>query len=219
MPPIRRGDPAGHLAGLGDPLHQALDEGAVGFGRKPSPCRAAPFLGGDRPAVGIDAACRPRRRLRGGSAGSAGAGDNHARRSSISRFQRSHRILAIVDIGAARHLVHRVAQRHLLARSRPLPSGNSTIRRLVDRAMVGEPALVGPALDAGGEIGGGVRRDFRAEQIERRAEPEIDIALHGRQIDRAGAADRGRDRRCRARFITSSVRRITRAMPVSPTNM
>src|SRR5207253_1253672 len=57
--------------------------------------------------------------------------------------------------------------------------------------MVLVVTLVGPTLDAGCEIARGVRRVLGAEEVERRAEPEIEVFLDRRQVDRAGAADGG----------------------------
>jgi pimeloyl-ACP methyl ester carboxylesterase len=78
--------------------------------------------------------------------------------------------------------------------------------------------LVGPALEAGGEARRGVRRHFRAEQVQRGREPEIEIALERRQIDRAGAARPARDRRsdngrAQRRCIDRAVARRFRQAP------
>src|SRR5437879_9383333 len=51
-------------------------------------------------------------------------------------------------------------------------------------------SLVGTSLDAVGESRCGVRGNLRSEEIERGAEPEIEIALQQRQVHRALAADR-----------------------------
>ena len=56
--------------------------------------------------------------------------------------------------------------------------------------VIGEARLVRAAFDPGRKIARRIGGDLGAEQVDRRAEPEIDIALQGRQIDRAGVAHR-----------------------------
>src|SRR5229473_988293 len=102
-----------------------------------------------------------------------------------------HADLAVAHIGGARRLVHGVAQRHLLGGGAALAVGHLQRHRAFAAEMVGEIGLVGAALDAGGEIRGRIRGDLGAEQVERRAEPEVQVFLHGRQVDGAGAAHGG----------------------------
>ena len=93
---------------------------------------------------------------------------------------------AVAHIGLAQHFVHRIAQVYrflfqpaLAVGGRELIGGVGTDVVLVLRGFVR------PAFDAVGERTSGIRRYFRAEQIQGRAEPEIEIALQQRQIDHA----------------------------------
>ncbi len=67
--------------------------------------------------------------------------------------------------------------------------------------MIFEPRLVGTALDPARERPGCVRRLLRAEQIERRREPEIDVALDRWQIDHAVLAQQCRIVRLEVRHL------------------
>ena len=107
------------LPGSVTPLHQALDEGAVALARQPLAAAAR--------AIPLPAATRP-----AGSAKRPAQAPMERRKRALGRVKREARArlldacgssaatphLAILDIGRARHLVHRVAQRHLLGRRR-----------------------------------------------------------------------------------------------------
>jgi hypothetical protein len=67
---------------------------------------------------------------------------------------------------------------------------------LIGRQVLSKPRLVGTAFEAAGKIACSVGRDLGTEEIERRAEPEVDVAPQGLG-DRSRAPHR-RDHRCRA---------------------
>src|SRR5258708_3302543 len=185
---VGRGDPGGHLAGLDDLMHQALDEGAVALGREPCADAAVPFLAADDPALGRHMhACPSADR-------SAKAGARQGELAPDPGFL-DHPVpalyadLAIPDIGAAHRLVHAIAKRKCLADD-PAPSIRHLDRRggvACDVVLV--LALVGPALEAAREVTRGVRGRLRAEEIERGAEPEIQVPLERRQVDGARLAN------------------------------
>ena len=83
--------------------------------------------------------------------------------------------------------------------------------------IVVELVFLGAALEAVGEVGGGVARHFAAVQVEALTEPEIDELLDQRQVDAAGLADIAREAGFRA--AAGRCARGCGAMPLSPTNM
>src|SRR5580658_2966255 len=92
--------------------------------------------------------------------------------------------LAIGDVGVAQDLVHRIAERDVLARDLPVShdiEGIATGPRTVLLVLV----FLGAPFETRGEERGGVRGDLAAEQIERERVPEVQIPLYGGQIDDA----------------------------------
>ena len=61
--------------------------------------------------------------------------------------------------------------------------------RLVEAMVVVALLLVEAALEAGGEVVGGVRRRLGAEQVERHAAVEVEVALQRRHVDAAERTD------------------------------
>src|SRR6516164_9040254 len=119
---LGRRDPARDLARRGDPLHQARDKRAV-FGRgQPLVLAPVPFLLGERVALRVGRDARPD----ADRAVEAGARQPEAEIMSVFREKpvpALHADIAIADIGAARHLVHSTAHRHVLGRHATLPVG------------------------------------------------------------------------------------------------
>src|SRR6266850_74712 len=187
---LRRRDPGGHFSGLDHALHQALHVVSVGFTRQPAGHASGVLLAADGPALEIGGNVRPSadraaeavaRQLQFEVA--TGALDLH-----VPALQTD---LAVPDVGVAQHFVHGVAHR-----GRVLDDSAFAVRHFDLEARIGADVvlvlrgLVGTSLDAVGEGRRGVRGDLRSEEIERRAEPEIEIALQEREIHRAPEADR-----------------------------
>src|SRR3954469_23783256 len=57
---LRRRNPAGHLAGFDDPVHEGMDEGAVALRRDPVLEPLLVFVALDHPAVRVDRHAGPR---------------------------------------------------------------------------------------------------------------------------------------------------------------
>src|SRR5262249_44877358 len=95
------------------------------------------------------------------------------------------RLLAVLDVGIAQHLVHRRAERDRAPDERP-PLVNVHLVAPLEREMVLVPLLLlGAALQAGAEELRRVGRDLTAEEVERDGVPEVQVALDRRQVERA----------------------------------
>src|ERR1044072_1321413 len=77
--------------------------------------------------------------------------------------------LAVLEIGLAHHLVQRVQHRDVLC-----SLGSGELEALVPQHVIFILGLIGPALQAGGEVGRRVRRDLGAEEVERARAPEVE---------------------------------------------
>src|SRR5580658_1647626 len=164
-------------------------EGAIGARRNPARKLRLPFRGADDMARGIDGLARP------GADAAAEARTRQRQFAAVARLDDEavpalDADLAVADIGAAHRFVHGIAQRYGVAGDAALSVRHVERHRAFLAEMVGEIRLVRPTLDARREIAGGVRGDLGAEEVERGAEPEIEIALDGRKIDRALGAHR-----------------------------
>src|SRR5712691_9330687 len=187
---LRRRDPRGHLPGLDHALHQALDVVSVGCARQPAGHASVVLFAADGPALEIGGNVRP---------GADRAAEAVARQLQLEVVTGALDLyvpalqtdLAVPDVGVAQYFVHGVARRGCV-----LDDSAFAVRHFDLEARIGADVvlvlrgLVGTSLDAVGESRRGVRGDLRSEEIERRAEPEIEIALQERQIHRAPAADR-----------------------------
>src|SRR5271165_405810 len=90
----------------------------------------------------------------------------------------------ILDVGRTRHLVHRAAHRHLFGNDAAVAVGYFDPQP-THAEMIGEARLVRAAFETSGKITRCIGGHLCAEQVDRRAEPEIDVTLKGWQIDRA----------------------------------
>src|SRR5712692_610317 len=189
-PPCRPRQPRGHFSGFDHPLHEALHVVSVGSARQPAGHASIVLLAADRMALEVGANVRP---------GTDRAAEAIARQLKLEVVTGALDLhvpalqsdLAVSDVGVAQHFVHGVAHRGCV-----LHDSAFAVRHFDLEGRIGADvvlvlrSLVGTSLDAVGEGRCGVRGDLRSEEIERGAEPEIEIALQQRQVHRALAADR-----------------------------
>ena len=141
---------------------------------------------------------------------------------SMTRFHARHHRLAVGDVVVAQARVDRVQRRRVdPVEARHLTSCSTGYVALVQLVIVVDLVLVETTLDAGVERVRGVRRNFRAEQIERHGVVEVELLLHRRQVDHAELAHRPMSSRVVMpfAFIASQVRATMRSTPLLPTNM
>ena len=126
---------------------------------------------------------------------------------------------AVLGVRVAHDLVHRVAHRDGLGAHAAAAVGDVELERGVAHDVVVVLLLVGAALDALREVRGGVRGRFGAEQIERGARTRSSGSAGSSAKSIAPARRIASGSSVPSSRITSSVRRTTREIPVSPTNM
>ena len=187
---LRRGDVVGELARLVDRLHlDAVQVGLVLGRRQPLVLAALPLLGGQRLAERVEVLAGVDADLAVEAARRQHDPIRHAVRLEHPLVPAIDAGLAVADVPVAQHLVQRVAHRHLFA------NDEAAVVHQVEHVHVArqdvvvvELVLLGAALEAVGEVGGGVARHLAAVQVEALAEPEVDELLDQRQVDAAGLA-------------------------------
>src|SRR5258705_6446886 len=186
--PRGRRDPVGHLAGLGDRLHQAPHVGLVLRGGQPLVMVRVPLRLADHPAVRRDLHLRE--------------GADRAPEAAVGQGEREVDAVALDDLVPAVHpaLAVRdvvVAESLIERHERPLLAGDDLVpgQRRHRVGAVLEPVVVLPlglleaALEAHGVEVGRVGRDLGAEQVERDRAVEVDVLLHRGQVHPAVAPD------------------------------
>jgi hypothetical protein len=85
-------------------------------------------------------------------------------------------------------LVERVEHRHVLLAQLAVDDAEHALRGAAQLVVVVPLAFLEAALEAAAVEGRGVAALVGAEQVERHAGVEVEIALQGRQVDHAGGA-------------------------------
>src|SRR5947208_2422242 len=181
-----RSDPAREVAGLEHRVgHEAPHVRAVGLGRQPLVAAPRELLLGELVAGGIEevpgehplpAVEAPRREHQ-----------LHARPPE-PLVPAAERLLAVLDVGVAQHLVHRRAERDRLADELPGLVDVQLVAALERQMVLVALLLPRPALEARAEALRGVGRHLAAEEVERERVPEVQVLLDRRQVERAGRA-------------------------------
>src|ERR1039458_8371846 len=188
---IGRRNPCGHLAGLLYSVHEAEDVRSIALARQPLADLSVELFRAYRPSGQIGGNAGPRSDI----APETRAGQRQSERIAGLLDQpvpALHAQLAVADVGASRDFVHGIAHRDLLGLRASAPVRQLQRKALLDSNVILVLRLVRPALQSVREIGSRIRGSLRAEQVERRTEPEVQILLHRGQIDCAGVADRQR---------------------------
>ena len=182
----RRRHPACHLAGLVDADHQRLDEGPVVVGRQPVGLPSGPLGVGEQPAVRAHPAAAERPDV-------AVEADVRQREGAADLGERAvpalDALAAVGHVVLAQRLVERRQRRRLALADAGVGGVGHHPRRVVQLVVVVAALLLEAALEAGGEVVGRVRRRLGAEQVERHAAVEVEVALQRGDVDAAERAD------------------------------
>src|SRR5712692_7500569 len=177
-----RGDPAGELARLDHRLHETLDVFLVVLGGQPVAVTRVPL------GLADDAPIRRHAHL---PEAADGPMESPMRQGQLEvdavlpddLVPPGHPALAVGDVVVAKALVEGDEGRLLAGDDALAVQLGHGIRGLLEQVVVRLLRLLEAALEAHGVEVGGVRRDLRAEEVEGDGAVEVEIALHGRQID------------------------------------
>ena len=179
----RGGDPAGHLAGLVDRLHQRFDVRLVLGVRQPITGALRPFLVGDHRAIGRELQRAPHADL----AMELVARQLHLEIAALLLERLVPAIdaaLTILDVLGAKHFVECGAHRDILVNDLAVAEHVHRERR-ADQLVLVVAVFFVATLETGGERIGRVRRHLAAEEIQRQRVPEVQILLDRLEIDAA----------------------------------
>src|SRR5712692_2337776 len=177
-----RGDPAGEPARLGHRLHEALDVFLVVLGGQPVAVARIPLGLADDAPVRRDAEFRE---------AADGPMESPMRQGQLEVdavlpddfVPAGDPAGAVGDIVVAEPLVERDQGRLVAGDDALAIQLGHGIGGLLEQVVVRLLGLLEAALEAHGVEVGGVRRDLRAEEVEGDGAVEVEIALHGGQID------------------------------------